>query len=60
MSKRYPKVLNPKQILRLYADGKCVAHIAAKSGYPVGHGNNRVRKVLVKAGVYKPRKANKK
>jgi hypothetical protein len=53
MRKRYPKVLNAKLILKLYASGQNVSTIAQRCGYPRGHGQNRVRKVLVKAGVYK-------
>jgi len=49
--------LSPKRILKLYASGQNVSTIAQRCGYPRGHGQNRVRKVLVKAGVYKMRAA---
>lgn len=53
MRKRYPKVLSTKRVVRLYSKGVNVSQIAQRCGYPVGHGNNRVRKVLVRAGIYK-------
>jgi len=55
--KRYPKVLNRARILRAYRAGKCVAEIARLAGYPKGHGQNRVRALLTKAGVYKGKAA---
>lgn len=51
--KAYPKTLNSARIIRLYKSGKNVAEIARLAGYPTGHGNNRVRGLLVKAGAYK-------
>jgi hypothetical protein len=55
---KYKKVkFNPKRILKLYAAGKNVCQIAQALGYPKGKGQNRTRKVLVKAGVYKKRAA---
>jgi hypothetical protein len=52
--KRYPKVrFNVKRIVALYKAGKNVSQIAQAIGYPAGHGNNRTRAALVKAGVYK-------
>ena len=55
---KYKKVkFSPKQIVKLYASGLNVSKIAQRCGYPLGHGQNRVRKVLVKAGVYKNRAA---
>lgn len=50
---KYTKVkFNEKRITRLFQDGKCVAEIARMIGYPTGHGNNRVRGCLTKAGLY--------
>jgi hypothetical protein len=43
-----------KRIVRLYKAGKNVSQIAQAIGYPAGHGNNRTRTALEKAGVYKP------
>jgi hypothetical protein len=52
---KYKKVQwNPARIVKLYKSGKNVSQIAQAIGYPVGHGNNRTRAALVKAGVYKP------
>ncbi len=48
---------NVKRIVKLYAAGKNVSSIAVALGYPVGHGNNRVRRVLTKAGAYKGKRA---
>ena len=49
---KYKKVkFNTKRIVRLYQDGKCVAEIARLFGYPYGHGNNRTRIALQKAGM---------
>lgn len=56
MKKAYPKTLNRARIVRLYKAGKNVAEIARLAGYPAGHGNNRVRGVLLKACEYKPAK----
>ncbi len=54
--KSYPKVLNKSQVVRLYKGGARVSEIAVKVGYPAGHGQNRVRNLLEKAGVYKSAK----
>jgi hypothetical protein len=43
----------PAQIVAMYRAGKCVAEIALAIGYPANHGNNRVRRILMKAGVYR-------
>jgi hypothetical protein len=51
--KRYPKTLNRARILRGYKAGKNVSELARLAGYPAGHGQNRVRALLTKAGVYK-------
>jgi hypothetical protein len=53
MKKAYPKTLNRARIIKLYRAGKNVAEIARLAGYPAGHGNNRVRGLLMKAGAYK-------
>lgn len=41
------------KITGMYKAGKCVAEIALAIGYLANAGNNRVRNVLLKAGVYK-------
>ena len=43
-----------KQVLKMYNKGTNVADIAVAMGYARGHGQNRCRAVLLKAGVYKP------
>jgi hypothetical protein len=43
---------NPARIKRLYKGGKNVSEIAQAIGYPLGHGNNRTRNLLVAAGLY--------
>ena len=54
---KYTKVrFNVKRIVRLYQGGKKVSEIARAVGYPAGHGQNRTRAALVKAGVHKPAK----
>lgn len=51
---KYPKVkFNVARIVKLYKAGKNVSRIAQAVGYPKGHGQNRTRAALVKAGVYK-------
>jgi hypothetical protein len=53
---KYPKVkFDVKRIVRLYKAGKNVSQIAQAIGYPAGHGNNRTRAVLEKAGVLQVR-----
>ena len=50
----YSKVkFNVARIVKLYKAGKNVSQIAQTIGYPAGHGNNRTRAALEKAGVYK-------
>lgn len=44
---------NPARIKKLYRGGKCVAEIARAIGYPRGHGQNRVRGLLEREGLYK-------
>jgi hypothetical protein len=47
---------NPARIKRMYREGRNVSQIAQAIGYPAGHGNNRVRNLLQKSGVYKSSK----
>lgn len=44
---------NPARVRRAYRAGKSVAEIARLIGYPQGHGQNRVRGLLAKDGLYK-------
>lgn len=49
------------QIIKLYKSGKPVSEIALALGYPANCGQNRTRRVLVEAGIYKaPTKPAKK
>lgn len=41
------------KIVAMYKSGKPVAQIALAIGYPPNTGNNRVRNLVMKAGVYK-------
>lgn len=41
------------RIIRWYREGRNVSQIAQAIGYPKGRGNNRVRHVLMNAGIYK-------
>ena len=51
---KYTKVkFNVKRIVKLLKAGKNVSQIAQAIGYPKGHGQNRTRAALVKAGVHK-------
>jgi DNA-binding NarL/FixJ family response regulator len=51
---KYKKVkFNPPRIRRMYSSGKNVSQIAQAIGYPPNTGNNRVRNLLTKAGIYK-------
>ena len=45
--------MNSAQVVRWYKAGKNVNEIAQKIGYESGHGNNRVRNLLIKKGLYK-------
>jgi hypothetical protein len=62
MKKQESKEMTPKQFaaraVRLYQAGNTVADIAVKLGYERGHGQNRVANALVKAGVYKGKRAS--
>lgn len=44
--------VNPEHIIALYKTGKNVSQIAQAIGYPKNHGNNRVRGILQRAGLY--------
>jgi DNA-binding NarL/FixJ family response regulator len=44
---------NPARIKRMYRAGKNVSQIAKAIGYAPNTGNNRVRNLLQKSGVYK-------
>jgi hypothetical protein len=51
---KYKKVnFDVSAIIRLYKSGKPVSQIALAIGYPANTGQNRVRRVLLAAGVYK-------
>lgn len=43
----------PARIKRQYRAGKTVAEIARQAGYPPNTGQNRVRGLLMRAGIYK-------
>jgi hypothetical protein len=47
------------RIIALYKSGKPVSQIAELIGYPKNTGQNRTRRVLEQAGVYKVRKEAK-
>ena len=49
----YKVKFNIPRILKLYKAGKNVSQIAQAIGYPRGHGQNRCRAALEKAGLYK-------
>lgn len=53
--KLVPKDINQwlGRIIGWYKQGRPVSQIAQAIGYPKGHGNNRVRHVLMNAGIYK-------
>jgi hypothetical protein len=50
------------KIIALYKSGKPVSQIAVEIGFPPDCGQNRTRRVLEQAGIYKPtaKKATKK
>ncbi len=51
---KYTKVrFDVKRIVKLFKAGKNVSEIAQAIGYPKGHGQNRTRAALVKAGALK-------
>jgi len=45
--------------VKLYTMGMSVPQIALSFGYPLDHGNNRVRAALIAAGVYQPKMQNR-
>jgi hypothetical protein len=54
MAKKYKGITwNPTMIRRWFRAGKTVSEIAQRCGYPKDCGNNRVRNVLIKAGLKK-------
>jgi len=56
MALKYKMKLNVAKIKRQYRAGKTVAEIARLAGYPLNTGQNRVRGLLMKLGVYKAAK----
>jgi len=57
---KYKKVkLDVAKIIALYKSGKPVAQIALAIGYPPNCGQNRTRRVLEQAGIYKRTTAKK-
>ena len=51
---KYKKVkFDVAKIIALYKSGKPVAQIALTIGFPAGCGQNRTRRVLEQAGIYK-------
>jgi hypothetical protein len=55
---RHINTFNAERAVRLYRTGMSVTKIALMFGYPPQHGNNRVRRALIVAGIYPA--ANKK
>jgi hypothetical protein len=47
------------KIIALYKSGKPVSQIAAAIGFPPNCGQNRTRRVLEQAGIYKPTTSKK-
>jgi hypothetical protein len=51
---KYKRVkFSPARIVKLYKAGKSVSQIAQAIGYPPNTGQNRVRGLLITAGLYK-------
>ncbi|MGO9648945.1 MAG: hypothetical protein ACLPOO_12920 [Terriglobales bacterium] len=51
---KYTKVkFDVRRIVKQFKAGKNVSEIAQAIGYPKGHGQNRTRAALVKAGVHR-------
>jgi hypothetical protein len=51
---RYKRVQwDPRRIVKMYKMGKLVSEIAVAIGYPPNAGQNRVRGLLQRAGLYK-------
>jgi hypothetical protein len=55
---RFTNTFNAERAVRLYRTGMSVTKIALMFGYPPQHGNNRVRRALIAAGMY-PEKKNR-
>jgi len=55
MALKYKMKLNAAKIKRQYRAGRKVVEIARLAGFPKNCGQNRVRALLMKAGVYKPK-----
>jgi hypothetical protein len=45
--------MDMRKICALYKAGKCVAEIAREIGFPPNVGQNRTRRVLQQAGIYR-------
>jgi DNA-binding NarL/FixJ family response regulator len=57
---KYKKVkVSPARVIAMYKDGKKVSEIALALGYPKNTGQNRIRRILMVAGVYKMSAATK-
>lgn len=57
---KYKKVkLDVAKIIALYKSGKPVSQIALAIGYPPNCGQNRTRRVLEQAGIYKQKAVKK-
>lgn len=54
---KYNVKFNKARIISLYEAGRCVSEIAQAIGYPKKTGNNRVRDVLKRAGIYRAGRA---
>jgi DGQHR domain-containing protein len=50
---KFEIVFDPDRCVTMYKAGSRVVDIAVAMGYERGHGQNRVRNVLLKAGIYK-------
>ena len=60
-SLKYKRVrFDVAKIVALYKSGKPVSEIALAIGFPANCGQNRTRRVLEQAGIYKSRKPAKK
>ena len=51
---KYKKVrMDVAKIIAMYKDGKLISEIAVACGYPPNTGQNRTRRIIEKAGLYK-------
>lgn len=55
MATKYKVKLNPSKIKRQFRGGKTVAEIARQAGFPKNCGQNRIRGLLMRTGIYKAR-----